>query len=157
MHEEAWTRYNTYYESKLKSLAERYGSKERTSFFFTSCSTSIGISRTPLFRPLLNGLCDRRGDNDRSIDDGYRGLMQAPLLAVSGSGLNGISTIGLGDRWWLNSLWFCDRNTLWIGHGVFLDIFFCSFYFYSIANPCLNARMNIASIEIEGISQHKTD
>lgn len=65
---------------------------------FTSCSTSIGISRTPLFKPLLNGLCDRLGDSERSIDDGYRGLMQAPLFAVSGSGLKGISTIGLGDR-----------------------------------------------------------
>lgn len=74
----------------------------------TSCSTSIGISRTPLLIAVLNGLCERRGDNDRSTE--YRGLMHEPLLAVSGSGLNGISTIGLGERCGLNSLF--DRNTL---------------------------------------------
>lgn len=87
--------------------------------FFTSCSTSIGISRTPLFIGELNGLWDRLGDNERSTDDGNRGPTVDPLLvlfAVSGSGDSGISTIGLGDRCECKSLCCCVRNTLCIGH-----------------------------------------
>lgn len=84
----------------------------------TSCSTSIGISRTPLFTAVLNGLCERLGDSDRSTE--YRGLIQEPLVAVSGSGLKGISTIGDGERCGLKSLF--DLKTLWIGQGAFLDI-----------------------------------
>lgn len=87
--------------------------------FFTSCSTSIGISRTPLFSDELNGLWDRLGDNERSTDDGNRGPTLDPLLvlfAVSGSGLNGISTIGLGDRCACKSLCWGVRNTLCTGH-----------------------------------------
>lgn len=79
----------------------------------------MGISRTPLLITVLNGLCDRLGDNDRSTE--YRGLMHDPLLVDSASGLNGISIIGLGERCGIKSLLF-DRNTLWIGHGAFLDI-----------------------------------
>lgn len=53
----------------------------------------------------LNGLIERRGDNERSTDVFIRsgcggGLIECPLLdgIVSESGLNGISTIGLGER-----------------------------------------------------------
>lgn len=96
----------------------------------TSCCTSIGISRTRLLMVGLNGLIDRRGDKERSRDVFIRngcggGLIGCPLLLVSGSGLKGISTIGLGDRRGVNSAWNGERNMpLLTGHGVFFfDIF----------------------------------
>lgn len=118
-------------EKKNRSIAKKRNTNgivctDRTSILFTSCSTSIGISRTPLFNGELNGLWDRLGDNERSTDDGNRGpMLDDPLLllfAVSGSGLNGISTIGLGDRCVFKSFCCCARNTLCIGHGAFFDM-----------------------------------
>lgn len=66
----------------------------------------MGISR--MIEGELNGLMERRGDNERSIEVLMRsgcggGLIEWPLWS-SGSGLIGISTIGLGDRWGPNSV-----------------------------------------------------
>lgn len=114
------------------------------SFVCTSCSTSIGISRMPLFTAELNGLCDRLGDNERSIE-GYRidggGLNGLPLIVVSGSGLKGISTIGLGDRCGIFSI-FCDRYTpLRMGHAVFLDMMIVRFVSAFVCRSPPSARL----------------
>lgn len=118
---------------------EKYAAKLRLAIV-TSCSTSIGISRTPLLIAVLNGLCDRLGDNDRSTEN--RGLMQEPLLDSGGSGLNGISTIGLGERCGLKSLF--ERKTLWIGHGAFFDIVdWCSHLNFTMSSTSMESETEL--------------
>lgn len=119
---------------RQRRLCRQNNCKCSTHCVCTSCCTSMGISRIRLFMVGLNGLIDRRGDIERSIDVLIRrgcggGLIAWPLLVgvcvASASGLNGISTIGLVERRDANSVWNGDRNMpLFMGHGVrFFDIF----------------------------------